>query len=417
MDSGRVTFRVAVTLTVGCALASASCARRPSSASAEAVRDSAGIHIVDHAGPAPAQWVAGDTVSIGRIEGAHEYTFNRVSDVSVGPDGRVYVLDSGDNVVKVYDSDGTFAYRLGGPGDGPSEFRGASRLLWAGDTLEVFDARVPKLVQFVGPDFVDSRPSRLTIWEYGGPVLLARVPEGFVAVFVTGCRLPRPKDLRPLWKAVTLDPTGAVRDTVAILANTATLPIYWATGCSGMNALGRAGPQLAVRPDGRAAYGDGSTYQVALFDLPAAPPGGYHGAMPTPSLVIRRRAQAPALTHDSIDAYRNRYTKPPKDRPVDQAMIHAIEAAWDSTGFPDHLPFYRALLWDDDGRLWVGETPPEHATAQRWAVYSDEGELLAEMELPVALSVKAISHDRVWGTVTDELGVTYVRGYRIRPGT
>jgi hypothetical protein len=416
MDSGRMTFRIVVTLTVGCALASASCERSPSSATSEATRDSAGIHIIQHTGPAPAQWVVGDTVNIGKVEGTPEYTFNRVSDLSVGPDGRIYVLDSGDNVVRAYTPDGTFAYKLGGPGDGPSEFRGAYRLLWAGDTLEVFDARVPKLVQFVGPAFVDSRPSRLTIWEYGGPALLARVPEGFVAVFVTGCRLPRPKDLRPLWKVVTLDPTGAVRDTVAILTNTATLPIYWATGCSGMNALGRAGPQLAVRPDGRAAYGDGSTYQVALFDLPAAPPGGYHGAMPKPDLVIRRQAEAPTLSQDSIDAYRSRYTKPPKDRPVNRDMIHAVEAAWDSTGFPDHLPFYRALLWDDQGRLWVGETPAEHATVQRWAVYGDEGALLAEMELPVVLSVKAISHERVWGTVTDELGVTYVRGYRIEPG-
>jgi hypothetical protein len=119
---------------------------------------------------------------------------------------------------------------------------------------------------------------------------------------------------------------------------------------------------------------------------------------------------------DSIDAYRNRFTKPPKGQPVNQDMIHAIEAAWDSTGFPDHLPFYRALLWDDQGRLCVGETPPEHATVQRWAVYNDDGTLLADMQLPVALSVKAISHHQVWGTVTDELGVTYVRGYRIERG-
>lgn len=40
----------------------------------------------------------------------------------------------------------------------------------------------------------------------------------------------------------------------------------------------------------------------------------------------------------------------------------------------------------------------------------------AELDLPVDLTVKAVGHGMVWGTTTDDLGVTYVKGYRFGAG-
>lgn len=408
-------FSLVSFLLVG-SLVGSGCGRgTPAPGTEEAVRDSAGIRIVQSAGEAPETWTVADTVSIGRVEGASDYTFNSVADVSLGPDGRVYVLDAGDNVVKVYAANGTYVSKLGGPGDGPQEFRRAARLIWAGDTLEVFDYRAPKLVAFADGRFVGTQRVALTVFQYGFPSVWSRIPHGWVAVFGTGCSMPRPEDLRPKWKMLVLDSAAAVRDTVTIRTNRSELAIYGQQFCSSTDALGEPRNSLAVRPDGLAAFGDGSTYQIALFRLRADRPGGYHGTMPLPELLIRREKQALPLSKERIATYKKLHMTRPDGKPLGRDNLDALNAAWDTVGFPAQYPYFDALVWDHQHRLWVGETPAEKATSQPWAVFDDQGKLLADVQLPLGVSVKAIANGSVWGTMRDSLGVTYVKGYRIEP--
>src|SRR5690606_23485426 len=81
----------AATLAAGCA------ADRPGGAVGSAVRDSAGIRIVESRGAgawsAEAAWTAAEAVSIGVVDGPEEYTFGRITDVAALPDGSVAVLD------------------------------------------------------------------------------------------------------------------------------------------------------------------------------------------------------------------------------------------------------------------------------------------------------------------------------------
>lgn len=64
-------------------------------------------------------------LTIGLLEGPEEYLFGRVGDAAVGRDWSIYVLDSQAQIVRQYTSDGVFMRNLGGPGDGPGEFRSA----------------------------------------------------------------------------------------------------------------------------------------------------------------------------------------------------------------------------------------------------------------------------------------------------
>jgi hypothetical protein len=114
------------------------------------VRDSAGVRIVENPAELPAElvWTAVEAVSIGSVDGDLDETFNRVADIGVTEAGRVYVLDPGDNVVKVYDAGGAHVITFGGEGEGPAEFRGASRLALRGDSVVVFDFRLMKLASF-----------------------------------------------------------------------------------------------------------------------------------------------------------------------------------------------------------------------------------------------------------------------------
>ncbi len=47
----------------------------------------------------------------------------RPKQIKEGPDGNIYVLDSGDSFIKVYSKLGEYLRKLGGPGEGPGEFQ------------------------------------------------------------------------------------------------------------------------------------------------------------------------------------------------------------------------------------------------------------------------------------------------------
>ncbi|HUH12955.1 MAG TPA: hypothetical protein VMK65_07580, partial [Longimicrobiales bacterium] len=61
-------------------------------------------------------------LEIGSAFGAEEYTFARVSNVKVGPDGTIYVVDSAEAAVSAYGLRGGFLRRMGREGAGPGDF-------------------------------------------------------------------------------------------------------------------------------------------------------------------------------------------------------------------------------------------------------------------------------------------------------
>jgi hypothetical protein len=60
-------------------------------------------------------------------------------------DGRLAVMNAGSNELRIYDESGAFVSAHGREGEGPGEFRGATRLNLIGDTLAVYDARLHRL--------------------------------------------------------------------------------------------------------------------------------------------------------------------------------------------------------------------------------------------------------------------------------
>lgn len=111
-------------------------------------RDSAGIEVIDLAGEGwggQAPWQLQSVVSVGE-SGRDEYQFGRVADAAIDGRGRILVLDPQAQHVKVYDSTGTYAMMVGGPGEGPGEL---SR--WVTDVMTG-----PGDTIFV-PDYVQSR--------------------------------------------------------------------------------------------------------------------------------------------------------------------------------------------------------------------------------------------------------------------
>ncbi len=62
-----------------------------------------------------------EELRIGVPEGPPEYMFSQVHQIDVGPDGKIYVLESKDKQVRVFGADGKHLRTIGRPGQGPGE--------------------------------------------------------------------------------------------------------------------------------------------------------------------------------------------------------------------------------------------------------------------------------------------------------
>lgn len=70
---------------------------------------------------------------------AKEVFFSQAQDITSDPQGRIYITDVKANQVLVFDPEGRFLRKIGGPGQGPGEFDMAGRALWTSGGLAVLD--------------------------------------------------------------------------------------------------------------------------------------------------------------------------------------------------------------------------------------------------------------------------------------
>lgn len=79
-------------------------------------------------------------LTLGDEDAATPTTFGGIASVALDKDGTIYVLDYGDNSIRVFDRRGRFVTRAGRPGRGPGDLAAPNRLLHDGDsTLYVTD--------------------------------------------------------------------------------------------------------------------------------------------------------------------------------------------------------------------------------------------------------------------------------------
>ncbi len=129
-------FSILLSLTVP-----AACAEGGGGEAGWSVTDSAGVTLVEQTLD-PARALALDEVwRVGSLDGDEATQFFTPRDAVLGDDGRVYVLDSGNHRVKVFDvTDGSYLYGFGSEGQGPGEFEGQpGRLVAGGGQLVVSD--------------------------------------------------------------------------------------------------------------------------------------------------------------------------------------------------------------------------------------------------------------------------------------
>ena len=68
-------------------------------------------------------FVLEEELSVGEVEGKEEYLFSRIRDVDVDVEENIYVLDSGETHIKVFNKNGEYVRTIGKKGQGPGEMQ------------------------------------------------------------------------------------------------------------------------------------------------------------------------------------------------------------------------------------------------------------------------------------------------------
>lgn len=378
------------------------------SAAGPAVRDSAGIRIVQTEQPT---WRDGQgwrvaaepLLDVGAAEGDANQQFARVADALRLSDGTLLVADGQVNELHAFDARGRYLRTLARAGGGPGEFAGLDKLyLLPGDTVAAFDYRGPRL-SFFAPTGAVARSVNL------GPVD-GRLPPRPLGVFADGSLL-----VAPMYNPMFTNSPRPSRDTV-------TLARYSAAGAQSAS-LGRvpgeetvtlvstAGEGFGMRS--RVPFGLATWFAVHGTRMLVADKARYELVERGPDgavvRLVRRAGPREAVTQPDREGYleERRAGISRTDR-----LYAAHERMLASLPFPERKGYFAGLRMDSGGNAWVERHPAPGADTP-WDVFDPEGRLLGTVTTPAGLRVTQIGADFVVGVWTDELDVPHVRVHRI----
>jgi hypothetical protein len=338
-----------------------------------------------------------EDLRIGSIDEV-EYAFTYITNVSVGPDDRIYVAQWQVPEVWIFEADGAPAGKLGGGGAGPGEFGGIGSVGWIGDTLWVSD--VSSAISFFDRErrYLD-RLHFSAPFPAGGSGFRPSRPlaDGTILgtpSYSTDAVLRRGLDRVPY---VRFDREGTALDTLA------------------RRALRRE--VLEIRLVYVATHPHGSELTV-VDPEPDDVEGGFRlgrisidgdtllwRAIPYEPIPLTDAAigQIIADSYEASDWLHDRLTGPA----YEEAYLEGLDA-------PDAFPPVSRVLVDGDGASWIRrEAVPGDSI--RWEVYAPDGELRGELVLPSRFRVTAVRESALWAVDTDELDVQYLVRLNVEP--
>jgi hypothetical protein len=387
---------------VGTTLCTA-CGGAEASAPRSAVRDSAGLTIVESSAYA---WNEGEAWTLstapvvvigGRDDPGHD--LYRVRSALRLEDGRIVVANAGSAEIRFYDDTGRHLGSKGGRGDGPGEFRLLGFVARRGqDSLIAWDGRAWRLSVFdLEGTFAGSAQLENSRYRarpvLAGEVLLAgdvrrAVPEA-------GDELPRDVVVRAAREYALFSLDGS------LVAGLGTRPDdeQWSSyDVDHPHAQGLLFGKRTVLAGGSLVWvGTGDAYQLL----------GYDG---TGSLVkiVRNLAHEPERLFAKVVA----------------ARIAELQADWDEESAhmlpvyqgqqtPEFMAPFDRLVADVEGNLWARAYPVPGEAHDVWTVFDADGSLLGQVDMPYRFEVLDVGPDFVVGTSLDEMNLERVEVYAL----
>jgi len=348
-------------------------------------------------------------IRIGSLDGPEETQHFRVSDLA-WVDDELWVVDSGDHEIRVYDVEGSYLRTIGREGDGPGEFRRPQYMDVAGDTILVGDGR------------------RLTLMDRSGEVLATEprmLSEG--ELYSSGVRAAAGAWVRTVSNTFGSGELNVLfQDTTRVYASTASMTEFGPEVLAYPNTIGMlAGelgflfepfyasrPVLSVGGDGNLYYSPGDEYRVDILDAAT-------GA--EQRRIVARATPIPVTDAMVQEAWRREQERLDDPRPGSETeMVAKVAHLRLDLPVPEARSFVGRLLPSPDGALLVDRDdldpdPLESGDPTTWDVLGPDGTLEGRFATAPNVSVVGYDRGRVLAVERDDLGVQYVVVYRLIP--
>lgn len=339
-----------------------------------------------------------------------DYSLTAVRGMLVDEEGRVYLGQPEDGVIRVYSSDGRFLRAIGSRGRGPGEIQSLSAFGLLGDSLWISDLSQDRVTWFsLSGGLLRARSWNLKLGEgdtrRAVPQEILREGHAVAAPTLTFGRRRIPEEYAAL-PVYLVTPDGTVdRELFSVAARKRALLMAFDRGrvVSSFQPL-RDTPMVESLPGGRglvevhrpaAGSGDTARFRVVIRGVRGDSTGGWFvDYRPVPvSEELRDRYVARAA---------EKATRIPNGPPEGRAREVAREALY----LPKFHPPVSELVVGRAGRLWLQREMT--GRKKRWEAYSRSGRLLGEARLDEELRLLAGIGDTLWAARRSEVGVPKV---------
>lgn len=339
-------------------------------------------------------WTVTEDLRIGSLDELGPTQFGQILGLDVDDYGRIWVLESQANEIRVFGADGAHVRTIGRDGGGPGEFAG------------------PAHAEF-GPDgnfwVPDPRNNRVSVIDTTGTFVTSHRMEGgfFISPWPGGF------DMDGRYYLPIPHAYGDGEFGIAI--------VRYTTELAALDTI----PQLRnpnpprrfelVSPDG-----DGSLIATVPFSAGLttyrSPQGTMWGLMTGDYRMFEVSAAG-----DTVRTIQARYDPLPVTAADRGAAIEGLSWFVDQGGrvdpslLPDSKPAAWSLFVDEMGRIWVDRITDDPG-GRDFDVFDAEGRFLGPISLPARLpfqNTRRVVGDRIYGVTQDDLGVSYVVRMRI----
>lgn len=338
-------------------------------------------------------------VAVGVVEGDPIQEFERVRTPFLLADGRLVVPVGGQRVIRVFDSEGEHLETLGGPGEGPGEFRSLGAVWPRGDTIEAFDGDLRRITRFFPDGAIDV-------------VALDANRAAQAAV---------PGALRDGWALVAVAEVGVNgRDQMVVhrfgldgaytgeVAQVGGMVRYSSSQVSGPGPLS---PRAVFAVHEEEVYAaETLTPAIQVFD--------------TTGSLIREIAWKPETSESPEMAFASVLDAVAARAGTNRGA--ATRQRLEGFPVPDRMSCFWDVIVDNLGFVWVrpyeaqwhsvylgGAINGGAGPGGEWLVFSPEGVSVGSVKMPPTLEPTQITEDAVVGIERDEYGVEFVRVHSV----
>jgi len=343
----------------------------------------------------------------------------RVTQVVFGPQDNLYIAQSSENEIRVYDLKGDLLCRIGHDGEGPGEFRGISAIGFIGDTLFVTDPALRRfnllepdgryLNSFSWTSIADAIPRPPVFYIPSGPQLVlddgsALTQQGFG--FMPGETREMPVPWLRIWRAAPQQATIAIErfdlgEVQTLTEQGHDFMFYPPIHDGPIYQLMADGSGLVIIERPIASGPERHTFRLVKI----SPAGD--------TILVREHTYIPVRippgeVDRQITAELESYSS---GRPAPSR--EAVARIFNQDGFiPEYYPPVSSIRTGQDGRIWI-ERQPEDPSERVWNAISPAGEMEGKIRLPVGVQIMAARGDFLAAVDHDEFDVPYVLVYRI----